>query len=61
MLTNTKQLTIKNLKSQTPEKFAEIILKVEQLHFFDRVMHPEDADGMANSADCLPRPAHPKT
>ena len=43
--------TVKNLKIRTPEKFAVIIIKVGTVWFYDRVMHPKDADGMANSVD----------
>ena len=35
-------------KKKTPEKFAVIILKIEQFDFMIRKMHPKDADGMAN-------------
>ena len=44
--------TIKILKFQTPEKFAAITLNFEQCGFITyRVMHPKDADGIANSVD----------
>ena len=62
----------KNPKISDIRKFAVITLKVEQL--FLRVMHPKDAEGIANSIDpdqleeqsdqglhCLPRPVCPKT
>ena len=66
--------TVKKLKIRTSEKFAVIILKVEQFGFMT-VMRPKDANRITNSAvpdqtvplgatlglHCLPRPARPKT
>ena len=43
--------TVKYLKIRTPDKFAVIILKVEQFGFTTRVMRPKDADRMANSVN----------
>ena len=61
--------TVKILKIQTPKKFAVIALKFEQGCFTVRLMHPKDAEVIANSVDpesdlglhCLPRPVCPKT
>ena len=39
-----------NKKPKIPEKFAVIILKVEQFGF-TIVLCPEDSDGMANNVD----------
>ena len=39
----------KNPKIPTPEIFAVIILKFEQVGFTHRIMRPKDADGMSNS------------
>ena len=36
---------------RTPKKFVVVILKVEQDGFSLRVMHPKDAEGIANSVD----------
>ena len=38
----------KILKFGTPQTIAIIVLKIEK---FDALMHPKDADGMANSVD----------
>ena len=47
-----KQNTVKLLKLRTPETYAVITLKFEQGGFtIYRVMHPNDADRMANSVD----------
>ena len=43
--------TVKLLKIRTPENFAVIPLKFEKDGFNIRVMHPKDADGIANSVD----------
>ena len=43
--------TINFLNIQTPKKFVVITLKVEQDGFSLRVMHPKDAEGIANSVD----------
>ena len=44
--------TVKILKFGTPQTIAIIVLKIEKfdvtLHY---LMHPKDADGMANSID----------
>ena len=44
-------ITVKLLKIQTTQKNAVITLKFEQSLLYHRVMHPKDADRMANSAD----------
>ena len=41
----------KNPKISDTRKFAVITLKVEQDGLFIRVMHPKDAEGIANSVD----------
>ena len=41
----------KNPKISDTRKFAVITLKVEQDGFSLRVMHPKDAEGIANSVD----------
>ena len=41
----------KNTKSSDIRKIAVIILKLEQYHFYYRVMGRKDADGIANSVD----------
>ena len=43
--------SIKLLKIWIPEKNIVIILKFELIWVFHRVMHPQDANGMANSVD----------
>ena len=43
--------TVKTVNIRTPQKFAIIILKFEQDGFYQRVMHPKDATGIANSVD----------
>ena len=41
----------KNTKNSDTRKIAVIIQKLEQYHFYCRVMGRKDADGMANSVD----------
>ena len=64
--------TVKYLNIRTPKKFAVITLKFKKDGFTERVMHPKDAAGIANSVDpdqtvrslglhYLPRPICPKT
>ena len=57
-------------KYSDTKKFVVITLKVEQNGVSLRVIHPKDAEGIANSVDpdqsdlglhCLPRPVCPKT
>ena len=42
--------TVKILKIGTPATIIITVLKMKQW-FYDAVMHPKDADGMANSED----------
>ena len=44
-----KIITVKILKFGTPQTIAIIVLKIEK--FDVTLMHPTDADGMANSVD----------
>ena len=46
-----ERVTVKFLNNWTPEKIAVITLKIEQSGFTIEVMHPNDADRMANSVD----------
>ena len=41
----------KNPKNSDTRKIAVIILKLEQYHFYNRVMGPKDANRIANSVD----------
>ena len=43
--------TIKILKFGTPQTIAIIVLKIEKVWCNIALMHPKDADGMANSVD----------
>ena len=43
-----QRVTVKILKFGTPQTIAIIVLKVEKFYV---LMHPKDADGMANSVD----------
>ena len=43
--------TLKFLNFGTLENFAVIIIKLEKKRFYHQVMHPKDADSIANSAD----------
>ena len=44
VLTASLQVTVKILKLQTPDKFAIIILKLEQYSIYYSVMGPQDVD-----------------
>ena len=48
---DTKLLYRKDPKISDTRNISVIILKVEQDGFFFRVMHPNDAEGIANSVD----------
>ena len=43
--------TVKILKFGTPQTIAIIVLKIEKVWCNIALMHPKDADGMANSVD----------
>ena len=43
--------TVKILKFGTPQTITIIVLKVEKFDFTFALMHPKDADVMANSVD----------
>ena len=43
--------TVKILKFGTPQTIAIIVLKIEKFDVTFSIMHPKDADGMANSVD----------
>ena len=43
--------TVKILKIRTPKKFAVITIKIWTRWLCHRVLHPLDADGIANSVD----------
>ena len=43
--------TVKILKFGTPQTIAIIVLKIEKFDIYIALMHPKDADEMANSVD----------
>ena len=45
------RFTVKFLNFQKSENFAEIVQKLEKKKIYHRVMHPKDADSIANSED----------
>ena len=44
-------ITVKTLKFGTPQTIAIIVLKIEKFDVNIALMHPKDADGMANRVD----------
>ena len=50
-MASKSETTVKILKFGTPQTIAIIILKIEKFLCNIALMHPKDADGMANSVD----------